>query len=38
MKKTYETPDFELILIESEDVIVTSYVPGPDEGEPDPLY
>lgn len=35
MKKMYETPDFELILVDTEDVVTTSYVPGPDEGDPD---
>ena len=37
MKKTYQSPELELIIIDDEDVIVTSanYVPDPDEGEID---
>ena len=35
MKKMYEAPEIELIVVEAEDVVTTSYIPGPDEGDPD---
>lgn len=35
MKNVYETPVVEIVVLSAEDVVVTSYVPGPDEGDPD---
>lgn len=38
MKNVYESPVVEIVVLSSEDVVVTSYLPGPDEGEPDILF
>ena len=35
MKKFYEAPEFEIVLMAEEDVVTTSYVPGPNDGELD---
>ncbi len=35
MKKAYETPEFDIVLIDEEDVITTSFEREEDEGEID---
>ena len=35
MKKVYEAPEFDIVLINDEDVVTTSYEKDPNEGEVD---
>ncbi len=35
MKKEYEVPEIDVICNDDNDVLTASYVPGPNEGEPD---